>query len=700
MASSTTGSTSALRFADLGVLSKRMLAPIEGYENEPLVSLEDAVKPLVDIVPRVQRNVRIVKQNCEEPEDGLTSDESASIMLYTYESMPHEHSLYVILNAALRSEQRQKLIPWFLYLRLVLTALARLPSKRCTVNRGVREDLRSQYPKGKTIIWWGFSSCTSSIEVLECENFFGKTGTRTLFQIECNTGKDIKNHSFIQNEDEILLLPARQFSVKGCLDSGNGLHIIQLEETEPIDPLLEPVSVPASKAVSVPAAKAVSVPASKAVSVPAFKAVSVSASAAVSVPESSVQPKPKSPRSSKSTVQKPSAESKTTTTVLSKPPTHRNQELEQMIDQNKEKAYLRFYGKNLTDDDMDIMAYYLLRNNTTLTELNLSTNQLGDKGAQAAAKALQKNTTLTKLYLNQNQIGDEGAQVLGEALQNNTTLTILMLGNNQIGDKGAQALGEVLQKNATLIELGLIYNQIGDKGAQVLGEALQNNTTLTILMLGNNQIGDKGAQALGEVLQKNATLMRLHLCNNKIGDKGAQALGEALQNNSKIWGHENIAAGANLGDLHFDNHRVILCDFTIYGSNPEGTEIHALDYQLKYNLPDDLESESLVVNGQLSVISVNDESLIQHIDPQVQTLQAIQLAGEMDDRIVELIKKRRRDHAITLLTEQVNVLKQVEHLNDDKGMIAMLIRMEKNLHKKIKGSNNECESCCSKMWSS
>jgi hypothetical protein len=243
MASSTAEKTPALRFADMGVLSKRMLAPIEGYEKMQIVSLEEAVKSLVNIVPKIERNVFIVKQNCEEPEDGLTSDESASIMLYTYESQPHEHSLYVILNTALRSEQRQKLIPWFLYLRLVLTALARLPSKPRFVVRGVREDLRAQYLKGKTCIWWGFSSCTSSIEVLECENFFGTTGTRTLFQIECQTGKDIKNHSFIQHEDEILLLPARQFLVKGCLDSGNGLHIIQLEETEPTYPLLEPVSV-------------------------------------------------------------------------------------------------------------------------------------------------------------------------------------------------------------------------------------------------------------------------------------------------------------------------------------------------------------------------------------------------------------------------------------------------------------------------
>ena len=244
MASSFTEKNSALRFADFGALSKRMLAPIEGYEKVPLVSLDEAVQPLISIVPRVQRNIFIVKKNCQEPEDGLTIDESASIMLYTYESEPHEDSLYVILNTTLRSEQRQKLKPWFSYLRLVLTALARLPSERRFVNRGVREDLRAQYPKGKSFIWWGFSSCTSSVEALECEQFFGKTGTRTLFQIDCNSGKDVKNHSFIQQEDEILLLPAREFMVKSCLDSGNGLHIIQLQETEPEYPLLEPISLP------------------------------------------------------------------------------------------------------------------------------------------------------------------------------------------------------------------------------------------------------------------------------------------------------------------------------------------------------------------------------------------------------------------------------------------------------------------------
>ncbi|CAF1682869.1 unnamed protein product [Rotaria magnacalcarata] len=237
---------SATRFADLGVLPKRMLAPIEGYDKSPLVTLEEAVKPLIKIVPKVERNVFIVKQNCQEPEDDLTTDESASIMLYTYESMPHEDSLYVKLNNSLRSEQRKNLVPWFLYLRLVLTALARLPPECSTILRGVKEDLSTEYSKGKTFIWWGFSSCTSSIEVLEDEHFFGKTGNRTLFQIHSTTAKDIKNHSFVPSEDEVLLLPARQFQVTSCLDSGNGLHIIQLKELKPPYDLLEPVSVPTS----------------------------------------------------------------------------------------------------------------------------------------------------------------------------------------------------------------------------------------------------------------------------------------------------------------------------------------------------------------------------------------------------------------------------------------------------------------------
>ncbi|CAF4368234.1 unnamed protein product, partial [Adineta steineri] len=146
------------------------------------------------------------------------------------------------LNAALRTEDRRKLKPWFLYLKLILTALEKLPSRRCHVFRGVNLDLSNQYTKGKNFVWWGFSSCTTSIEVLENEQFLDKTGERTMFTIECDSGKDISRHSYFQSEEEVLLLAARQFIVVGYLRPAAGLHMIQLKETKPPITLLQSVT--------------------------------------------------------------------------------------------------------------------------------------------------------------------------------------------------------------------------------------------------------------------------------------------------------------------------------------------------------------------------------------------------------------------------------------------------------------------------
>ncbi|CAF1367369.1 unnamed protein product [Adineta steineri] len=60
-----------------------------------------------------------------------------------------------------------------------------------TIYRGVEMDLSAQYPQGQIFTWWGFSSCTNSVQVLQSEQFLGKTGDRTLFSIDCESGKNI-----------------------------------------------------------------------------------------------------------------------------------------------------------------------------------------------------------------------------------------------------------------------------------------------------------------------------------------------------------------------------------------------------------------------------------------------------------------------------------------------------------------------------
>ena len=229
-----------LRFTDISQEPLDFLSPIGGYEEMPLVSLEVAVEKLVHLLPAVQSHAYIAKQRCKKPADGLSQDESASIMLYTMGWEPLNKCLYVVLNATLRSANRQQLKPWFLYLRLFVSGLSRLPPLREIVYRGIKLDLSKQYTAGDTIIWWGFSSCTTEISVLQSDLFLGKKDTRTMFTIKCESARDIRKHSYYLAEDEMLLLAATQFKVTGCLDQGD-LCIVQLKEIQPPFPLLQPV---------------------------------------------------------------------------------------------------------------------------------------------------------------------------------------------------------------------------------------------------------------------------------------------------------------------------------------------------------------------------------------------------------------------------------------------------------------------------
>ena len=90
----------------------------------------------------------------------------------------------------------------------------------------------------------GFSSWNLHIHALEYEPFFGETGTRNLFHIECFTGKDISKHLFMQQQSEILLRLAQQFMVNSCVDCDNDLCVIKLQEADPTFPLFGPVTLP------------------------------------------------------------------------------------------------------------------------------------------------------------------------------------------------------------------------------------------------------------------------------------------------------------------------------------------------------------------------------------------------------------------------------------------------------------------------
>lgn len=230
-----------LRITDIAQASTNPRIQSHGYEEMPLLPLEIAVEPLISRIPNIVDRAHAAIQRCERPPaNGLSIDESASIILYTMCWTPENTCLYALLNDALRSEDIIKLEPWFLYLKLFHMALSRLPSTHLHVYRGVKKDLHNEYHRDGTITWLGFSSCTLSIHVLQSEIFLGTTEPRTMLSIECDSGKDIRRHSWFPREDEILLPAGTQFRIISCLKSAPGLYIIQLDEIKPPGPSSKP----------------------------------------------------------------------------------------------------------------------------------------------------------------------------------------------------------------------------------------------------------------------------------------------------------------------------------------------------------------------------------------------------------------------------------------------------------------------------
>merc|ERR1719152_115000 len=106
----------------------------------------------------------------------------AAILLYT------SNAIYTELNKCLRDKNRSKIQKFFKYLRLFFEATQSLPQGRKTLWRGVSADLSKdpEYAPGKTVTWWGVSSCTSEAGV--AKNFASGCGPgSTVFSVQAKT---------------------------------------------------------------------------------------------------------------------------------------------------------------------------------------------------------------------------------------------------------------------------------------------------------------------------------------------------------------------------------------------------------------------------------------------------------------------------------------------------------------------------------
>ncbi|CAF4585908.1 unnamed protein product [Rotaria sp. Silwood1] len=198
--------------------------PVYGYLTHPLLPLRQALDPIISKIQLLDAFINIAKTECHFPsEHGLTCEESASIYLYTMDW--GEQSLYRVLNEVLQENDRSVLIPWHGYLKLIDTALKKLPSLQKNLWRGINVDISKNYKENDELTWWRFSSCSSSVVV---KKFLGSIST--LFMIEARNAKDISPYGNFPEEKEVILqLGTRLRVVSDILDHGS-LNVVHLRE--------------------------------------------------------------------------------------------------------------------------------------------------------------------------------------------------------------------------------------------------------------------------------------------------------------------------------------------------------------------------------------------------------------------------------------------------------------------------------------
>ncbi|MGV9263392.1 ADP-ribosyltransferase domain-containing protein [Kitasatospora sp. NPDC003701] len=204
-----------------------VLPAITGVFDTPLMEFREAVAPVAELLSGLDRHIErshaFGTGRAEEATGGLSAEAIAALYLYTCES-----AFYREINAILRSPDRSRIVPYLPYLRLLFSAVSQLPARTEPLWRGVALDLRAQYPLGRTVTWWGVSSCTPQLGV--ARGFLGSRGRRTLFQVLPVRATGIQRYSAFTGEEEYILLPGTQLKVTDVKTERGGLCTVTLTE--------------------------------------------------------------------------------------------------------------------------------------------------------------------------------------------------------------------------------------------------------------------------------------------------------------------------------------------------------------------------------------------------------------------------------------------------------------------------------------
>ncbi|XP_078506385.1 NACHT, LRR and PYD domains-containing protein 3-like [Lissotriton helveticus] len=175
--------------------------------------------------------------------------------------------------------------------------------------------------------------------------------------------------------------------------------------------------------------------------------------------------------------------------------------------------------------------------NPSLLELNLSRNELGDSGLMQLCHGLKHpECRIEKLWLASCTLSGSCGAALASVLSTSQTLTTLCLGENELGDSAVMQLCEGLTEPGCKIQtFDLWLCSLTAPCCPGLASALMASPALTELTLSDNNLGDFGLRLLCDGLRNpGCRVQRLYLDSIGLTDDCIPDLCSALATNEAL----------------------------------------------------------------------------------------------------------------------------------------------------------------------
>ncbi len=200
------------------------------------------------------------------------------------------------------------------------------------------------------------------------------------------------------------------------------------------------------------------------------------------------------------------------------------------------------FTNNLTN--LDISSNFLgdanirkisesLKINKTIKSLNIGYNHISNNGAFYLGEYLHKNTIMERFFVSGNNLSGEGLEHLMNILSNHKSIKHLDISNNNLKELDILAISNFILKNKRFEGLNISYNYMDTIALNQIGLSFKQNFTLKYFKGTNLGLNVDSTPHLLQHL-KDTNIEELHLDNNNIGETGGILLSNVMKNNKKL----------------------------------------------------------------------------------------------------------------------------------------------------------------------